>query len=250
MKKISIVCMMVIGLAMPGFCSEVAGLPPGQTAEGVPAGGSGDGGEEGTHYGFTFGGVVPRPASEWTNRPPDAVVHERWTRYGIHEDTFYMPTNGWAFPVRGLPVEGLWVTVGGTVMLDRGEGRLARDNMLSVLKGPISIVPSEGSMFWHYVTPTNSLVLTWEHVFLGRDTNYPVTIQAELKEDGSFAYRYTLINPSADYEAALAGFTMGVLYNGEGPEWLFKTPVKEHADSPPCKTTPERMDKPHEKDAL
>ncbi|MBO7685052.1 MAG: hypothetical protein J6V72_01630, partial [Kiritimatiellae bacterium] len=48
------------------------------------------------------------------------------------------------------------------------------------------------SQFWHYVTPSNTLQLTWQGALLGLDTNTPVSVQAEIWPDGRFAYRYDL----------------------------------------------------------
>ena len=70
-----------------------------------------------------------------------------------------------------------------------------------VLGIPFSIVPAanwhmlpEGreSLFWHSVTPSNSLLLTWRNALLLRDTNMPVTVQAELFPDGAARLRYDL----------------------------------------------------------
>ena len=33
-------------------------------------------------------------------------------------------------------------------------------------------------------------VFTWENALLGRHTDHPVTIQAELRPNGDFVYRY------------------------------------------------------------
>ena len=46
----------------------------------------------------------------WAAKPDGAAVHERWTRYGINQDTFYLAATNWAFPVRGVPVRGLWAS--------------------------------------------------------------------------------------------------------------------------------------------
>ena len=47
-----------------------------------------------------------------------------------------------------------------------------------------------GRVFWHAVSPSNSLVVTWENSPVNRDANCPTNFQAELFEDGSFEYRY------------------------------------------------------------
>ena len=45
-------------------------------------------------------------------------------------------------------------------------------------------------MFWHAVSPSNSLVVTWENSPVNRDVNSITNFQAELFADGSFEYRY------------------------------------------------------------
>ena len=48
------------------------------------------------------------------------------------------------------------------------------------------------SMVWHGTTPSNTLVVTWRDVLLGRDADSPVSVQAEFFDDGGFDYRYDL----------------------------------------------------------
>ena len=42
------------------------------------------------------------------------------------------------------------------------------------------------------MTPSNTLLLTWQNALWNRDTNTPVNVQAELWPDGRFTYRYDL----------------------------------------------------------
>ena len=48
------------------------------------------------------------------------------------------------------------------------------------------------SLFWHFVTPSNTLQLTWVNALLDRATNTPVNVQMEVWPNGRFAYRYDL----------------------------------------------------------
>ncbi|MCL1921817.1 MAG: hypothetical protein FWG50_12230, partial [Kiritimatiellaeota bacterium] len=163
---------------------------------------------------------APGPLPEgWSEMPGGAAVHERWTRYGVNRDVFYMAATNWLFRVRGVPVRGAWVSSGGWLALDRDDGAPAAGNKLSVLAGDFGIVPPMGGRFWHFVTATNSVVFTWEGVFLDRDPAYPVTFQCELLEDGGYAYRYALPDPLADYSCVLTNFTVGATLAGEGGAW-------------------------------
>ena len=88
-------------------------------------------------------------------------------------------------------------------------------NRISLLGLPLSIVPAANwhliagneeqgtgnyqlpttnyqlkSLFWHSETPSNTLLLTWQNALVNRDTNLPVTVQAELFPDGAAAFRY------------------------------------------------------------
>ncbi len=73
------------------------------------------------------------------------------------------------------------------------------------------------SRFWHCVTPSNTLMLTWQNVLLGRDTNTPVSVQAELWTDGHFAYRYDLSRCGGAGRPALPeGTSNGGLCGGVG----------------------------------
>ena len=55
----------------------------------------------------------------------------------------------------------------------------------------ISVTPCETkSAFWHLLTPSNSLVITWQNVLLHRLPENPVSFQVEFFANGDFAYRY------------------------------------------------------------
>ena len=48
------------------------------------------------------------------------------------------------------------------------------------------------SRFWHFVTPSNTFLLTWQNVLFGRRADAPLSFQAELWPEGRFMYRYDL----------------------------------------------------------
>ncbi len=75
-----------------------------------------------------------------------------------------------------------------------------------------------GGRFWHAVTDSNSVLFTWQDVFAGRDTNSPVSFQAELFWNGDFTYRYafpsnsSILNPNSSF----TNFVIGAQHNGGG----------------------------------
>ena len=167
---------------------------------------------------FTPAGAEVLPPG-WTNRPPEAIVYADWQKFGHSRAAAYFPTNGvWAFPVRGVPVDGLWVALNGSIALDRAGWRAA-SNTVSVARGPMSLDPSQGGVFWYCLTETNA-VFTLERVSLGRDPALPATLQFVFCRDGGVALRYALLNPSADYAAALAPYVVGTRVDGaDAQEW-------------------------------
>ena len=48
------------------------------------------------------------------------------------------------------------------------------------------------SLCWWTVTASNSAVVCWQNALLNRDTNTPVSVQAEFQDNGKFEYRYNL----------------------------------------------------------
>jgi len=173
----------------------------------------------GSESGVTIMNVRAIPAG-WTNAPQGAVVHDDWSsHYGTASDLLYIKMNPpLSFPVRGVPVQGVYVLSGGILDFDRAGDNPVDQNTLSVLKGNFGTVPSMGGMFWYHVTDTNSLILTWVNAFLNRNPAFPVTFQAELWENGDFAFRYTLLGDPESYTPVLAGFRLGVLFSGFGDD--------------------------------
>ena len=48
------------------------------------------------------------------------------------------------------------------------------------------------SLFWHCLTPSNTLQLTWQNVLYNRESDMPISFQVEFYENGDFTYRYNL----------------------------------------------------------
>ncbi|MBR4617682.1 MAG: hypothetical protein IKO55_18900, partial [Kiritimatiellae bacterium] len=123
--------------------------------------------------------------------PPSASAVEDWLLRGAADD--------W----RPGPPSSL--VAGQTVVFADGriqDGVRNPSQVYAPLHAPLGVVPEANwglvagtnaqSRVWHMTTASNSVVVTWEDVLLGRDTNSPVSVQAEFFENGNFAYRYDL----------------------------------------------------------
>ena len=135
--------------------------------------------------------------------PADAIVCDDWRAFGAAED---------------------WVYVSGEVQGERGEivdMRIHSDGWMRVLsptsmafaareyyplKTSLGIVPmanwqniapsscllSFPSCFWRYLTPSNTLVMTWQNALFNREQDLPISFQVEYFSNGNFIYRYDL----------------------------------------------------------
>ena len=170
-------------------------------------------------------------AAPWFGVPSNAAVHAPWARYGVAEDTFWLPATDWTFLLGGGAVGGAHVSSSGTLSFGRPKGspRAAEMpdgtglNFLAPLQAPLGTVPPAGR-FWSAPTPSNTLLLTWENVLAGRDTNSPVTFQTELFPNGDFAYRYDLYGRTR--VSALSNFAIGAQSNGGGETYALNDPSK------------------------
>ena len=60
----------------------------------------------------------------------------------------------------------------------------SQDGGLSFGCAPAPGARERASLFWHALSPSNSLLLTWENALVGRDPNCPTNLQAELYAAG------------------------------------------------------------------
>ncbi len=161
---------------------------------------------------------VSTNAAPWPAEPPDAVRHEPWTRFGLAEDTFWLPATNWSFVLGTNAADGAHVSSDGTLSFWRPKGSPRAVELpdghaisfLAPLQGWFGTVPPDGK-FWCAPTSSNSVRFTWQHVFAGRDTNSPVTFQAELFASGDFVYRYAFTNA-----LSLTNFVVGAQHGGGG----------------------------------
>lgn len=93
------------------------------------------------------------------------------------------------------------------------DGRLVTTNgVFGTSCGLLSIAPEANwpllgtnapSRAWWTETPWRSTVFTWQNALLGRDTNTPVSVQAEFTREGDFIYRYDLASAGTNLTSEL-----------------------------------------------
>ena len=149
----------------------------------------------GTNEGFSF---VP---------PEEAVIAENWRRRGAATDWKRLSFDGWEFPFGGSTFSNMVVFADGTILLSTNAalrpvtaslGLVPAANwprIFTNLRESVSIRDNPwsrpfSSIFWHCLTPSNTLQLTWRDALLHRSPTNPVSFQVELNPNGNFAYRY------------------------------------------------------------
>ncbi len=133
--------------------------------------------------------IVPPPAG--------AVTQEMWRLRGAHEDHVRIPSaSGWSVLTPSGRVDSLDVIASG------GFGVSSRNSFYPPpFADGLSLVPAanwnalageeRASIFWHALTPSNSLLATWQDALLGRSATNIVSFQAEFQPGGGFEYRYS-----------------------------------------------------------
>ena len=143
--------------------------------------------------------------------PAGANVCADWRAFGAASDWIYLAFEDWAFQLGANEVDRLRVFSFGKVdpLVRDADGHVATNCWFAPFVASLGIVPQAGwplvagnenaapedlapSRFWHFVTPSNTLQLTWQNVLLGRLTNTPVSVQMEVWPSGRFTYRYDL----------------------------------------------------------
>ena len=193
--------------------------------------------------------------SSKTNSPPMRLVGDgTQTVFGFTPEQFaagfVMSRVGfgesWGFaPVEGMSVVGPWRLRGAADDLATcppfapvsdapvvfSDGRV-QDGVRSPLRlyaplhAPLGVVPEANwglvakanaqSMVWFGTTASNSLVVTWRDVLLRRDTNLPLSVQAEFFENGNFEYRYDLSAAALSGPFAATNAVVGAWRGGAG----------------------------------
>ena len=182
---------------------------------------------------FRRGFVLTRVGTNETHAfaaPSNAVACADWLNFGAAEDWVYENAE-WSMD------NAEWGTGGETRLRIHSDGwaEVAGGPVFCPFRATLGIVPEanwhliagngewgtgNGSQFWHFVTPSNTLQLTWQDALLGRDTNTPVCVQMEAWPGGRFAYRYDLrslecrIENGELYAADLTNVVVGAAFGG------------------------------------
>ena len=143
--------------------------------------------------------------------PAGANVCADWRAFGAASDWIYLAFEDWAFRLGTNDMDRLRVFSFGKVdpLVRDAEGHITTNCWFAPFVASLGIVPQANwplvtgnenaapedlapSQFWHFVTPSNTLQLTWQNVLLDRLTNTPVSVQMEVWPSGRFTYRYDL----------------------------------------------------------
>ena len=149
---------------------------------------------------------------------------------GVHDEAYWIPVS---FNPEGTATNSRWgravcAAPSGMVLLDDVPDRLApslpdfsgavTNRVLSILQTPSGLLPPLGKL-WYSPTTNGSFLITWNHVFLGRDTNAVADLQLELLESGDFIYRLRL-DENAD-ASVVTNWLIAAQDNGGGEVFAF-----------------------------
>ncbi len=142
--------------------------------------------------------------------PSNAVVCADWRAFGAATDWIYVALTNWAFQVATNDVDRLRIYAFGKIepqIMESG-GEIATNYWFAPFMASLGIARQANwdwlaesdrpSQLWHYVTPSNTLQITWQNALLDRDTDTPLTFQIEFRSDGQFTYRYDLSRLNVD----------------------------------------------------
>ena len=128
--------------------------------------------------------------------PVGTVTQETWRLRGAYEDHVRIPSApGWSMLTPSGRVDSLDVLASG------GFGVSPCDSFYPPpFADGLSLAPAANwnalageertSIFWHALTPSNSLLATWQNALFGRSATNIVSFQAEFQPGGGFEYRY------------------------------------------------------------
>ena len=133
--------------------------------------------------------------------PSNAVVCADWRAFGAATDWIYVALTNWAFQVATNDVDRLRIYSFGKIepqIMEAG-GEIATNYWFAPFMASLGIARQANwdwlaesdrpSQLWHYVTPSNTLQITWQNALLDRDTDTPLSFQIEFRADGQFTCR-------------------------------------------------------------
>ena len=152
--------------------------------------------------------------------PDGAIVCEKWRKRGANEDAFVLAATDetpWMFPVGTSVFSRVRVYSSGVVK------PIGADGVIEVFKANLGIVPQANwetplsSLFWHYLTSSNSLQLTWQNVLFEREADQPISFQVEFFENGDFTCRYDLSSISSLFPVSSSPFPSSLVFRRLNP---------------------------------
>ena len=125
--------------------------------------------------------------------PSNAAVCADWEAFGAAEDWTYLALDNWAATLGTNEVNRFRVYSFGKVQpcVANEAGSLAANRWFAPFRTSLGIVPQANwgrlpasarpSRFWHLLTPSNTLQLTWQNALFGRRASAPLSFQCRLK---------------------------------------------------------------------
>ncbi|MDO5319527.1 MAG: hypothetical protein Q4G65_12935, partial [bacterium] len=183
----------------------------------------------------------------WDFSAPDgAHVHAPWILRGASEDRFDIHSSA-DRPLRllfgGGEIDGLTVSSTGVLLpkppdspvvphgrladlVPDGTNVAALAGVLAPLRTFLGLVPEANwgllpesarpSEAWWFVTPSNSVVVTWRNALLGRSVDTAASFQVEMFADGGFVYRYDLSRAGLWNGEPVTNVLVGAFNGGKG----------------------------------
>ena len=156
--------------------------------------------------GFVLTRIGTNELHDFTS-PLGASICDDWKAFGAAEDWVYLEESG--VSSQGLGRERLRVHSDGWVTVLSPTSSVFAANEYFPFKTTMGIVPEANwhlltntiprspipvpqSQFWHHLTTSNTLQLTWQNALYNRESDMPISVQAEFYENGDFSYRYDL----------------------------------------------------------
>ena len=157
--------------------------------------------------------------------PPGATVCTDWRSFGAASDWIYVAFTNWVFQVGTNEIDHLRLFSFGKVepLMRDVDGRIATNSWFAPFMASLGMVPEANwdllaesdrpSQLWHCITLQGSLVVTWQNALLDRDTDTPLSFQAEFFPDGRFTYRYDLSRLNVE---TVSNILAGASFGGNG----------------------------------
>lgn len=161
---------------------------------------------------LTFTSTLPAPLSLGAvgrgeafdfSAPKGAMVATNWLLHGATSGRIRVSPSDWDFPFGTNVIRNFAAFADGRLEPWPGGDGITLAPMVASLgivpaaNWPLLAPTNRPSLFW-WAMRGNALVCTWQNVLLGRETDCPVSFQAELRATGGVTYRYDLGRLASD----------------------------------------------------